>query len=93
MPSPSYTSKLVEQLRSNIPVIPPNADQRSVTVHLRVATSGLILSSSVVTSSGHRVWDEIVLRAFAKMGSVPHDIDGSIPKVLVQNGLEITVTE
>lgn len=93
LPSPNYTSKIVEQVRSNIPLIPTNADKRSVTVHLRIAASGLILSSSVVTSSGHRVWDEIVLRAFAKMGSVPHDTDGSIPKVLVQHGLEITVTE
>jgi len=93
IPSPSYTSKIVEQVRSNIPLIPTNADKRSVTVHLRIAASGLILSSSVVNSSGHRVWDEIVLRAFAKMGSLPNDIDGSIPKILVQHGLEITVTE
>jgi hypothetical protein len=46
-----------------------------------------------MTSSGHRVWDEMVLRAFAKMGTLPHDIDGSIPKVLVQNGLEVKVTK
>jgi len=93
MPTPSYADKIVEQLRSNIPLIPTNGDRRSVTVHLRVDASGMILSFSVVTSSGHPVWDEIVLRAFAKMGSLPRDIDGRIPKVLVQNGLEITVTE
>jgi colicin import membrane protein len=35
-----------------------------------------------VSSSGHREWDEAVLRAIDRTGTLPRDADGRVPPVI-----------
>ncbi|MCE2879433.1 MAG: TonB C-terminal domain-containing protein [Comamonadaceae bacterium] len=46
----------------------------------------------MTTPSGKPAFDEAVLRGIQKMGTVPRDIDGRVPEVLLREGLEIKVT-
>lgn len=91
-PSSSYAGKIIEQIRSNTAFTDPSAGRPSVVVLVKTGPGGQIISRRVVTSSGNKAWDEAVLRAVDKMGSVPRDVDGRIPEVLLQDGLEIKVT-
>lgn len=91
-PSSSYAGKIIEQIRNNTTFTDASAGRPSVVVLVKTSPSGQILSRRVVTSSGNKAWDEAVLRAVDKMGSVPRDVDGRIPEVLLQDGLEIKVT-
>ncbi len=91
-PSSSYAGKIIEQIKSNTTFTDASAGRPSVVVLVRTSPTGQILSRRVVTSSGNKAWDEAVLRAVDKMGSVPRDVDGRIPEVLLQDGLEIKVT-
>ena len=91
-PSSSYAGKIIEQIKNNTTFTDPSAGRPSVVVLVKTSASGQILSRRVVTPSGNKAWDEAVLRAVDKMGSVPRDTDGRIPEVLLQEGLEIKVT-
>jgi colicin import membrane protein len=91
-PSSSYAGKIIEQIKNNTTFTDPSAGRPSVVVLVKTSSSGQILSRRVITPSGNKAWDEAVLRAVDKMGSVPRDVDGRIPEVLLQDGLEIKVT-
>lgn len=91
-PSSSYAGKIIEQIKNNTTFTDASAGRPSVVVLVKTSSSGQILSRRVLTPSGNPAWDEAVLRAVDKMGSVPRDTDGRIPEVLLQEGLEIKVT-
>ena len=41
-----------------------------------------MISRRLVTSSGHPDWDEAVLRAVDRTGTLPRDTDGRVPAVI-----------
>ncbi len=90
-PSSSYAGLIVRQIRDNTKYTHPGTDQPTVVVMVRTAPNGRIRETKIVTSSGNRLFDEAVLRGIEKMGTVPKDIDGNIPDVLLREGLEIKV--
>jgi colicin import membrane protein len=90
-PSSSYAGRIVQQIRDNTKYSNPETDQPSVLIMVKTAPNGDIRETRVITSSGNRLFDEAVLRGIKKMGSVPRDIDGKIPEVLLREGLEIRV--
>lgn len=90
-PSSSYAGLIVRQIRENTKYTHPGTDQPTVVVMVRTAPNGRIRETKIVTSSGNRLFDEAVLRGIEKMGTVPKDIDGNIPDVLLREGLEIKV--
>ncbi len=91
-PSSSYAGLIVRQIRDNTKYTHPGADQPTVVVMVKTEPSGKIRETKVITGSGNRLFDEAVLRGIEKMGTVPRDIDGKIPDVLLREGLEIKVT-
>jgi colicin import membrane protein len=42
-------------------------------------SDGTIISRRLVTSSGNKAWDEAVLKAIDRTGTMPRDIDGVVP--------------
>lgn len=90
-PSSSYAGRIVQQIRDNTKYSNPETDQPSVLIMVKTAPNGDIRETRVITSSGNRLFDEAVLRGIKKMGTVPRDIDGKIPEVLLREGLEIRV--
>lgn len=91
-PSSSYAGRIVQQIRDNTKYSNPDTDQQSVLVMVKTAPNGEIRETRIITGSGNRLFDEAVLRGIRKMGTVPRDIDGKIPEMLLREGLEIRVT-
>ena len=56
----------------------PKAD-----VEVSSAPDGTIISRRLVKSSGNRAWDEAVLKAIDRTGTMPRDTDGRVPTPIV----------
>jgi colicin import membrane protein len=52
-------------------------------VEVRTAPGGTILSRRLVKSSGHKEWDDAVLRAIDRISTLPRDVDGRVPPVIL----------
>ncbi len=82
-PTAGYGGRIKAVIRPNIiyndsPVGNPVAE-----VEVRAAPSGKIISSKLLKSSGDAEWDKAVLRAIDKTETLPRDVDGRVPAVLV----------
>ena len=91
-PSAGYGGKIIAQIKANTVYNLSGAGNPTVVVFVRTSPAGLILSRKVVKPSGNTAWDDAVLRALDKMQSVPADVDGRVPPLLVREGLELKVT-
>jgi colicin import membrane protein len=83
-PSAAYAGRLVAVIRPNI-VFPPGqvAGNPAAEVEVRAAAGGSILSRRLLRSSGHREFDEAVLRAIDRTATLPADTSGRVPPVIV----------
>ena len=52
-------------------------------VEVRAAPYGTIVSRKLTKSSGSKSWDDAVLKAVDKTETLPRDIDGRIPQLLM----------
>jgi colicin import membrane protein len=52
-------------------------------VEVRSQPDGTISSRRLVKSSGNAAWDEAVLRAIDRTGSLPRDTDGRVPSPMI----------
>ena len=82
-PSKSYAGKLVAQIKPNIVFTDSVPGNAAAEVEVRAAPSGTIVSRRLVKSSGHKEWDDAVLRAIDRTGSLPRDIDGRVPATII----------
>ncbi len=82
-PSASYGQRLAALFKRNLNY--PNSESISgnpkATVEVRVSSSGLIMSSRLVTSSGVPSWDAAALRAVEKTERIPADENGNFVPV------------
>ncbi len=80
-PSSSYVGKLARRIRDENLVYTGTApDNATVEITIRSAAGGTLLGREVVKRSGHPDWDEAVLRAIDKAGSLPRDENGRVPR-------------
>lgn len=93
-PSSSYGGKIVQLIKDNTKFTDPNSGRPSVVVLVRTSPQGKIdlKELKIISTSGNPAFDEAVLRGIQKMESVPKDIDGRVPEVLLREGLELKVT-
>jgi len=82
-PSAAYAGRLVQLIRGNLVFTGSIPDNSAAEVEVTTAAGGTIISRRVVKSSGHKDWDEAVLRAIDKTGTLPRDVDGRVPSRLV----------
>jgi colicin import membrane protein len=82
-PSRSYAGRLVAHIKPNIVFTDQVPGNPAAEVEVRAGPSGSIISRRLVKSSGHREWDEAVLRAIDRTGSLPRDVDGRVPSVIL----------
>jgi colicin import membrane protein len=81
-PSANYLSRLRKLVRDQVVFngsVPGNA---AAEVAVTTAPGGTIISSRLTKSSGHKEWDDAVIRALEKLGSLPRDTDGRVPPSL-----------
>jgi len=77
-PSASYAGRIAGRIKPNIVFTDVVSGNPPAVVQLRVAPDGTIVGSKLVKSSGLKTWDDAVLRAIDKTGSIPRDTDGSV---------------
>jgi len=82
-PSRSYAGRLVAHIKPNIVFTDQVPGNPAAEVEVRAGPGGSIISRRLVKSSGHREWDEAVLRAIDRTGSLPRDVDGRVPSVIL----------
>ncbi len=78
-PSGTYAGKLIGAIRRNIVFTGAPTGNPVATVEVTAAPGGSIISRRLVKSSGHKDWDDAVLRAVERTGSLPRDTDGRVP--------------
>jgi colicin import membrane protein len=82
-PSAAYLGRVAKLIRDQSVFtgkVPGNA---ATEVEVRTAPGGTIISRRLVKSSGTPEWDDAVLRAIDKAGTLPRDPDGRVPTLLI----------
>ena len=82
-PSKSYAGKLVATIKPNIVFTDQISGNPAAEVEVSAAPSGSILARRLVRSSGNKDWDEAVLRAIDRTGTLPRDTDGRVPSRII----------
>jgi colicin import membrane protein len=82
-PSAAYSARLAALIRSQTVFSGEVPGNPAAEVEVRAAASGTILARRLVKSSGHPAWDEAVLRAIDRVGTLPRDTDGRVPSTLI----------
>ena len=82
-PSRSYAGRLVAHIKPNIVFTDTVAGNPAAEVEVRAGPTGVIVSRRLVKSSGNKDWDEAVLRAIDRTGTLPRDVDGRVPSTIL----------
>lgn len=82
-PSATYAGRIVAAVRKNIVFTGAAATEATTEVEVRTAPAGTILSARIVKASGHKDWDEAVMRGLDKTAKLPPDTDGRVPSTLL----------
>ncbi len=75
-PSASYLGRIVAQLRRNLILTDSIPGNPHVEVEIRCAPDGTIIGRRITKSSGNSTWDDAVIRAIDKTGTLPRDTNG-----------------
>jgi len=81
-PSAAYTGRLIAAIKPNIVFTDTLSGNPAAEVEVRTGPSGSIIARRLLRSSGHKEWDEAVLRAIDRTGTLPRDTDGRVPPTL-----------
>ena len=82
-PSASYAGRIRARIKPNITFNDDVDGNPKAEVEVRVAPDGTILSRKLTQTSGNKAWDDAVLKAIDKTGTLPRDTDGQGPSVMV----------
>jgi len=81
-PSRSYGGLIVKAVKPNIVFTEVVTGNPEAVIEVRAAPTGTIIGRRLVKSSGSKEWDEAVLRAIDRTGSLPKDTDGRVPSTV-----------
>mgnify|MGYP000579572003 FL=1 len=82
-PSASYAGRIRGKVKPNIVFGEDIPGNPTAEVEVKCAPDGTILSKQLLHSSGHKSWDDAVIKALEKTEKLPRDLDGRVPSVLV----------
>lgn len=82
-PSASYAGRVAARIRPNVVLTDTVLGNPRAEVEVRADAEGKILSRRLITSSGSPAWDQAVLRAIDRTGTLPRDTDGRVPPALI----------
>lgn len=81
--SATYAGKLRAHILPHVVWTDPLPPVRAAEVEVRSSPTGRVLTRRIVRSSGNTAWDEAVLRAVDRAGTLPADTDGRVPSSIV----------
>ena len=82
-PSSSYAGRIRARIKPNIVFPDELASNPVAEVEVRTSPDGTIVGRKLLKSSGHKNWDEAVLKAIDKTEVLPRDVDGLVPSPLI----------
>lgn len=82
-PSAGYAGKLVARIKPNIVFTDSAPGNPRAEVEVRALPDGTITGRKLLKSSGNSAWDDAVLRAIDRAGTLPKDENGKVPSTLV----------
>ncbi|MES2511172.1 MAG: cell envelope integrity protein TolA [Pseudomonadota bacterium] len=82
-PSATYGAKVRAAVKPNIVFTEDAAGNPIAEVEVRTNPSGTIISQKLVKSSGNAAWDDAVIKAIIRTGTMPKDVDGRVPSAMV----------
>lgn len=82
-PSSGYGARVRAKVSPNIRYTEDFPRSLRTEIEVRAQPDGTITSRRVVRSSGNPTWDEAALRAIDRTGSMPRDVDGSVPSPII----------
>lgn len=82
-PSASYAGRIRGKVKPNIVFGDDIPGNPMAEVEVKCAPDGTILSKRVIQTSGHKSWDDAVIKALEKTEKLPLDTDGRVPSVMV----------
>ena len=82
-PSASYGGRVAARIKPNVVLADPISGNPRAEVEVRADADGKIVSHRLVKSSGNPTWDQAVLRAIDRTGTLPRDTDGRVPSALI----------
>jgi colicin import membrane protein len=82
-PSPGYEGRIRARILPNIVYTGRALGNPTAEVEVSLAPDGTILKSRLLKGSGIEDWDQAVLRAIERTGTLPVDTDGRIPPKMV----------
>lgn len=82
-PSASYGGKVRAAVKPNVVFTDSIAGNPTAEVEVRTTLDGTIVSQRLVKSSGNKAWDEAVIKAVIRTGTLPPDVDGHIPTPMI----------
>lgn len=82
-PSAGYAGRIKGKIRPLIIYSDDGATNPMAEVQVTLGPDGRILGTKVLKASGDGDWDRAVLRAIEKAETLPRDVDGRVPPVLI----------
>ena len=82
-PSASYAGRVRGKVKPNIVFADDLPGNPMAEVEVKCAPDGTILSTRLLKSSGHKAWDDAVIKALEKTEVLPRDLDGRVPPLMV----------
>ena len=82
-PSAGYAGKVKARVLPNVIFTDDIVGNPKAEVEVRTTPDGTIMSQRLVKSSGNKAWDDAVLKAIVRTGSLPRDIDGRVPTPMI----------
>lgn len=84
-PSAGWAGRVKGRIKPLIIYSDDGVANPTITVQLALGPDGRILGTKVLKASGDADWDRAVLRAIEKAETLPRDVDGRVPPVIVLN--------
>ena len=81
--SASYGGKIQAAVRPNVVFTDEIIGNPVATVEVRTTLDGTIVSQRLIKSSGNKAWDEAVIKAVIRTGTLPPDVDGHVPTPMI----------
>lgn len=82
-PSASYGGKVRAKVVPNIVFTEDIAGNPTAEVEVRTTLDGTVISQRLVKSSGNKAWDDAVIKAIIRTGTMPRDVDGRVPTPMI----------
>jgi colicin import membrane protein len=82
-PSAGYPGKVRAKVLPNVVFTDEITGNPKAEVEVRTTADGTIMSQRVINSSGNQAWNDAVIKALIRTGSLPRDVDGRVPTPMI----------